>query len=154
MYKLGRTSLSNLRQVHPNMILVVSHAINLTEQDFIVYDGARTMAEQREYVRRKVSKTLHSRHLIQKDGFGHAVDLVPWINSSARWEWGAIPPIAVAMAKAAEELDIEIIWGGVWDKVMSKYPNGTPGAVMAALEAYKKRHPGDDFLDGPHFELA
>lgn len=154
MYKLGVTSLSNLRQVHPKMVIIVNHAINLTTQDFIVYDGARTLAEQREFVRRGVSKTLHSRHLIQKDGFGHAVDLVPWIAGQARWEWGAIPPIAVAMAKASAELDIEITWGGVWDKPMSKYSCNTPGQALAAVEAYKKRHAGSDFLDGPHFELT
>lgn len=153
-YRLGTNSLKELQGVHPQMILVVTHAIALTTQDFTVYDGARTLREQQEYVKRGVSKTLKSRHLVQKDGFGHAVDLVPWINGKARWEWPTIYPIAVAMGKASAELSIHITWGGVWDRRMDQYSYETIPAVQNALEDYKKRHAGSDFLDGPHFELA
>lgn len=159
MYRLGSSSLKELQGVHPRLVTVVTHAIGLTLQDFTVYDGARTLTEQKEYVRRGTSKTLKSHHLVQKDGFGHAVDLVPWINGKARWEWGKagnspIARIAVAMGRAAGELDVEIIWGGVWDRPMSSYTHVDERQVWAALEAYKIRHAGSDFLDGPHFELA
>lgn len=154
MYKLGTASLKELQGVHPRLILVVTHAIGISTQDFTVYDGARTKREQEEYVRRGTSKTLRSRHLIQKDGLGHAVDLVPWINGKARWEWGAIWPIALAVGKAGAELDIHLTWGGVWDRRMDQYSCGSILALQTAVEDYKQRHPGSDFLDGPHFELA
>ncbi len=154
MPTLGKKSLAELKGVHPDMVKLVKRAVEITAQDFVVYDGARTIEEQREYVRRGVSKTMKSRHLVQKDGLGHAVDLVPWINDMARWEWGAIWPIAVAMAKASQELQIPIIWGGVWDRAMQQYPCKTVKEVQAAVEAYKFRHKGSDFIDGPHFQLA
>jgi len=153
-FHLGQQSLSELNGVHPDMVRVVKRAIQISTQDFTVYDGARTLEEQKEFVRRGVSKTMRSRHLVQKDGYGHAVDLVPWINGQARWEWGAIWPIAVSMAKASKELQIEIIWGGVWDRKMSSYKSGSVAGLKAAVEDYKERHSGADFLDGPHFQLA
>lgn len=153
-FTLGKKSLAELKGVHPDLVKVVKRAIAITKQDFTVYDGARTLAEQREYVRRKVSKTMKSRHLVQKDGLGHAVDLVPWINGMARWEWGPIYEIAPAMAKAAAELGVQLIWGGAWDRRMDQYPCKTAKDAKAAVEAYKVRHKGSDFIDGPHFQLA
>lgn len=152
-YKLGTKSRRELKGVHPDMVRLVEAAIKITKQDFTVYDGARTIAEQREYVRRGTSKTMRSRHLVQKDGLGHAVDLVPWINGQARWEWGAVWPIAVAMASASKKLGIKIVWGGVWDRTMDQYDARSVAALKRAVEAYKVRHKGSDFLDGPHFEL-
>lgn len=152
-FKLGAKSRTNLKGVHPNMVAMVKLATDITEQDFVVYDGARTLEEQREFVRKKVSKTMKSRHLVQKDGLGHAVDLVPIIGGQARWEWGAIYPIAVAMAAAAKELGFRITWGGVWDKKMDEYPCGSVTAAKKAVAGYQKRHPGPDFIDGPHFQL-
>lgn len=153
-FSLGRKSLAELKGVHPDMVSLVKRAIEITKQDFTVYDGPRTIEEQREYVRRGTSKTMRSRHLVQKDGLGHAVDLVPWINGMARWEWGAIWPIAVAMGAASKELGVKLTWGGVWDKRMDEYDCRSVEALKRAVEAYKKRHAGSDFLDGPHFELA
>lgn len=153
-YRLGTSSLKNLDDVHPALVEVVKRAIQVTKQDFGVHDGARTLEEQREYVKRGVSKTMNSRHLVQKDGLGHAVDLVPYINGKLRWELDACFPIAVAMGRAAAEREVELVWGCVWDRRMSSYDCGSVEGLRKAVEAYKKRHAGSDFLDGPHFELA
>ena len=45
--------------------------------DFSVREGVRTPETQKEYVAKGVSKTMASKHLIQPDGYGHAVDLYP-----------------------------------------------------------------------------
>lgn len=153
MYVLGAKSMAELGGVKPRLVAIVKKAITLTEQDFTVADGARTLEEQKEYVRRGTSKTMNSRHLVQSDGYGHAVDLVPWVNGGPRWEWGAIWPIAAAMAAAAKELETKIVWGGVWDRTMDQYDCSIEG-LKREVEAYKQRHPGPDFLDGPHYELA
>lgn len=152
-FSLGQNSKNELVGVAPVLVKVVNLGIQLTEQDFVVYDGGRTEAQQREYVRRGTSKTMHSRHLIQPDGLGHAVDLVPWINGKARWEWGAIYPIAEAMREASERLGVRLVWGGVWDRDLGTYGRGAE-AMKAGVAEYQKRHPGPDFIDGPHFELA
>lgn len=152
-YVLGSRSLEKLRGVHPRLINVVKRAIQLTKQDFAVTDGLRTAEQQRILVQRGASKTMRSKHLKQSDGFGHAVDLVPYINGGPRWEWEPIWNIAVAMDEAATELNVKLIWGAIWDKSLMEYGGG-PAELKAAVEAYKKRHHGPDFLDGPHYQLV
>lgn len=152
-YTLGAKSKSRLVGVHPQLVAVVERAILLTEQDFTVQEGLRTLATQKDYVRRGVSKTLNSKHLKQPDGFGHAVDLVPWINGQPRWEWPPIYKIARAMDDAAQALGVKLTWGGVWDKRMDQY-GGSAAAIEAEVQAYCRRHPGPDFIDGPHYQLA
>lgn len=84
-YSLGSKSRAELKGVHPDLVGVVERAIQITTQDFSVHDGLRTEAEQREYVRTGASQTMNSMHRTQADGFGHAVDLVPFINGKLRW---------------------------------------------------------------------
>lgn len=155
MFKLGAKSLANLKGVHPLIVGVVKRAIEITEQDFSVHDGLRTVAEQRALFARKATKTMNSKHLPQGDSFGHAVDLVPFINGQLRWEWGPIYDIAVAVDQAATEQGVasRIRWGGIWDRHMGEFGAGTAVSMRDAVAAYVKRHPGPDFIDGPHFEL-
>lgn len=115
-YKLGSKSLKELEGVHPSLVAVVKRAIELTAQDFTVFDGLRTIEEQREHVRKGNSKTMKSKHLE-----GRAVDLVPWIDNGPRWEpLSAFEPIAKAMKDAAKELDVPIRWGGDWTSFVDK----------------------------------
>lgn len=151
-FTLGRASLANLSGVHPDLVRVAHRAIELTTQDFGVFEGLRSAARQAEYLKRGVTKTMKSKHLRQADGFGHAVDLVPYIDGSLRWEWGAIYPIAAAMQRAAQELGVTLTWGGVWDRRIGQLEVGAT-ALEAAVHAYSARHPGPDFLDGPHYQL-
>lgn len=152
-FSLSKASITELQGVHPELVKVVKRAIAISKQDFVVNDGRRTLAEQREFVKKGFSKTMKSRHLVQKDGLGYAVDLVPWIQGKARWEWAGIWPIAAAMGKAAKELGVELTWGAAWDRKMSAYDDSTTEAgLKKEVEAYKKRHKGSDFLDGPHYQ--
>ncbi|MDC7808783.1 M15 family metallopeptidase [Sphingomonas koreensis] len=155
-FRLGTGSRRELAGVHPRLVAVVERAIILTNQDFTVHDGLRTEAEQREYVRRGVSKTLASKHIRQGDGFGHAVDLVPYVNGRLRWEWKPIFSIAAAVRDAAEAEGLALIWGGVWDRKLGELGRGS-AAMEQAVNAYVARRRGmgkTAFIDGPHFELA
>jgi len=155
-YTLGNKSRAELAGVHPKLVALVERAIQLSAQDFSVHDGLRTEAEQREYVRRGVSKTMASQHMKQADGFGHAVDLVPFINGQLRWEWKPIYQIAAAVRAAAVELGVDLIWGGVWDRPFEQLP-GDAKAIEQAVNSYvaRRRALGKTaFIDGPHFELA
>jgi peptidoglycan L-alanyl-D-glutamate endopeptidase CwlK len=118
MYHLGNKSRSKLQGVHPDLVAVVERAITLTEQDFTVLEGLRSIDRQEELVATGKSKTMNSRHLT-----GHAVDLAPWPIS---WDWEKFYPIADAMKEAAEDLGVDIEWGGDWTS----------------------------FPDGPHFQLS
>lgn len=154
-YVLGRASLAELDGVHPTLVAVVKRAIQMTAQDFSVHDGLRTEAEQREYVRRGVSKTMESKHRRQADGFGHAVDLVPYVNGKLRWEWPLIYPIAAAMRLASQELAVELTWGGVWDRAFKTIEPTAKGCeqAVAAYTARRRAMGKSAFLDGPHYEL-
>lgn len=163
MFKLGTKSLANLRGVHPVLVMVVKRAIEISTQDFTVFEGLRTLERQKKLVASGASKTLNSMHIAGKDrlnptsaaAYGHAVDLVPWIDGQARWEWGAIYPIAAAMRAAAVEQGVadKLNWGGVWDRWISEIQPSAAG-IKLAVKAYTVRHPGPDFLDGPHFQIG
>jgi len=147
MFQLGTKSLQKLVGVHPDLVSVVKQAITLSKIDFAVHEGLRSIETQKEYVRTGVSKTMNSRHLT-----GHAVDLVPYIDGQLRWEWNPIFEIAVAMDIAAASQRVPLRWGGVWDMTMLQY-GGSAYEMKKAVDEYCKRHPGPDFIDGPHFEL-
>lgn len=138
-YKLSAQSLGRLAGVDPRLVQVVQRAIQLSDQDFMVLCGVRTRREQSELYAQGRTKpgpvvtwTLQSRHLPAADGYGKAVDLVPYPvdwNDLAKFD-----AISRAMFKAADELNVAIRWGADWDR------NGIA------------REKGE--TDSPHFELA
>lgn len=150
MYVLGARSLDNLEGVHPHLVAVVHEAIKITEQDFGVNEGLRSLETQQDYFNKGVTKTMHSRHLKQPDGFGHAVDLVPYANGRYRWEWPLIYPVAKAMQISAIKLRILLRWGADWDMTLNELSDN----LEKEVRNYCIRHPGPDFLDGPHYELV
>jgi peptidoglycan L-alanyl-D-glutamate endopeptidase CwlK len=155
MYNLGQKSRSRLQGVDPRLVRVVERAIAISSQDFSVHEGVRSVETQREYVRRGASQTMDSRHLLQPDGYGKAVDLVAWVHGSIRWEWPLYPPIADAMRRAAIEFKTPVRWGGGWFLLndhasLASLKRATQAYVDARLNAKPKRKA---FLDGPHFEI-
>jgi peptidoglycan L-alanyl-D-glutamate endopeptidase CwlK len=155
-FAFGSKSKLNLKGVHPALVRVAERAIALSEQDFMVHDGLRTMAEQRANVASGASQTLDSKHLPQGDGLAHAVDLVPWIGGAPKWDWPAIYVIAEAVHQAAKELGTQMVWGAVWDRSFLTLPGDRAG-LKAAMEGYgqRRRAMGKKkvFYDGPHYQL-
>jgi peptidoglycan LD-endopeptidase CwlK len=158
-FVLGSKSLSNMAGLHPNLVKVVKLAITLTDVDFgLANKSARTAEEQNALFKKGVTKMdgykKKSNHQLKADGFGYAVDLTPWINGN--WDfndWNQYYPVASAMSKAAKKLGIKIKWGGNWMETMDQYGSEVSD-MKAAVERYKVKHPGPDFIDGPHFELV
>ena len=111
-YQLGNKSLQTLEGVHPDLVAVVKLAITLTEQDFSVGEGLRSVERQKTLVAAGKSTTMNSRHIT-----GHAVDLFPYPVS---WDWKYFYPIADAMKQAAKQLDVDLEWGGDW----KSFPDG------------------------------
>lgn len=143
VFKLSERSLNNLKGVHNDLVLLVRAAIKMSAVDFTVLEGLRSVSRQSMLVRSGASRTMNSRHIT-----GHAVDLGAYVNGRVDWDFEYYFQIAEAMQKAAKSHGIPIVWGGVWDKPLNDYND-----VRAEVEAYKERHAGKDFLDGPHFEL-
>lgn len=111
-FKLGARSLERLQGVHPDLVKVVKRALELTEYDFSVIEGVRSIETQRAYVAKGVSKTMNSRHLT-----GHAVDLYPVGRPTP---WDRCHNVAAAMLEASKELGIPVIWGGSWKSFVDK----------------------------------
>ena len=123
-FKLSVRSKKALVGVHPDLVRVVERAIQLTDVDFAVTEGVRTLERQRQLFASGASTTMNSRHLPGADGYAKAVDVAAWVGG-IRWDWPLYHKIAEAMKAAAKELGVAIIWGGDWKT----------------------------FKDGPHFEL-
>tara|TARA_R110000824_G_scaffold233678_2_gene422001 strand:- start:282 stop:659 length:378 start_codon:yes stop_codon:yes gene_type:complete len=111
-YHLGSKSLKKLERVHPDIVAVVKQAISISDQDFSVGEGLRSVERQKKLVATGKSTTMNSRHLT-----GHAVDLFPYPLS---WDWEYFYPIADAMKTAAKELKVDLEWGGDW----KSFPDG------------------------------
>ena len=109
MPSLGPRSVMRLKGVHPDLVKVVQHAIEISAVDFTVLEGLRTIERQRELVKAGASQTLKSRHLT-----GHAVDLGAWVDDQVDWSWPLYDKIAKAMKTAAADLKIPLEWGGDW----------------------------------------
>jgi peptidoglycan L-alanyl-D-glutamate endopeptidase CwlK len=157
--RLGSESLAHLKGVHPDIVRVVTRAALMAtaDLDFKVIEGVRT--DQQCYINYGKGRTaaqcaakgvpavhaapglpkvtwlsdpLNSKHRKQKDGFGHAVDLIPYPvdwNNLKRFD-----ALAKLVLEAAKLEKVSLRWGADWNQ------NGRP------------REKGE--TDSPHFELA
>ena len=152
-FRLSQRSIDKLEGVHPDMTAVVERAIQLTEVDFGVTQGVRTFEEQKANVAAGRSQTMASKHLLQDDGFSHAVDVVAYVGPDVSWELNLYDDICDAFKQAAEEVGCAIKWGAAWSEGDIRTYEGTSEDAMMAyvyLRISQRRRP---FIDAPHFEL-
>ena len=152
-FSLSSRSLGKLEGVHPDMVAVVKRAIELTDVDFGVTYGVRTLAEQEELYNSGRSQTMKSKHLIQDDGYSHAVDLVAYFGSNVSWELNVYDNICDAMAEAAREVGCAIKWGAAWSEGDIRTYPGTAEDAMNAYIDLRRSQSRRPFIDAPHFEL-
>jgi peptidoglycan L-alanyl-D-glutamate endopeptidase CwlK len=146
-YKLGTRSLQKLEGVNPDLVAVVSRAIELSKQDFSVICGLRTVKEQEALVAKGASQTMKSKHLE-----GNAVDLAAYCDG-IRWELNLYDEIADAMLKAAKELGVTLRWGAAWHKTLNDW-DGTAEDLMNEYIDLRRSQGKRPFIDAPHFELV
>ena len=143
MFVFGRKSLASLEWVRPDLILVVSRGLLYTPYDFMITEGRRFLERQKRLVAAGFSWTLNSKHLVQPDGFAHAIDVmavgdldadgdIDAQDLSLTWDREIYGEIAKGMKKAATELGRTIRWGG----------------------DFKATRSGEPRFDGPHFEIV
>jgi peptidoglycan L-alanyl-D-glutamate endopeptidase CwlK len=106
---LGQRSLSRLEGVHPDLVRVVKKAAVLSDLDFTVLEGIRSVERQKQLVSQGASKTMNSRHIT-----GHAVDLAPMIAGEVRWDWPLYHKLAKIVKAAAADEKVPLQWGGDW----------------------------------------
>lgn len=120
-FEFSKRSKQRMKGIHPDIVSVMELAIKRTPIDFTVLEGLRSKERQAELVRIGASKTMNSRHLT-----GHAIDVAPMRNGQVSWDWPLYHQIAPVIKECAEELDVDLEWGGDWTS----------------------------FKDGPHWQLS
>lgn len=134
-FVFGKNSVTRLSTVNPALQAVARRALELSQVDFAVVQGNRTVDDQKRlygkgrtaaqcvakgvpaiYARpgeAKVTWTLNSNHI-----GGNAIDVCPLVEGELCWDdngkrnlW---PKVAAAFKQAAKELGIGITWGGDW----------------------------------------
>lgn len=156
-FTLKQRDLDRMIGLHPNMIKLIHRAAELSTVPFMVVEGVRskdqcminygkgrTIAEcvakglPSKFAQPNQGKVtwlndpLKSKHAIQADGLGHAVDLLP-----APYDWKdtkLFDQLDKIMVAAAKELGIHIRWGADWNQDGVAHQKGE--------------------TDSPHFELA
>jgi peptidoglycan L-alanyl-D-glutamate endopeptidase CwlK len=108
-FVFSKRSEDNLKDVHPDLVRVVRHALTITPIDFVVIEGLRTVARQKALYEKGATWTMNSRHLT-----GHAVDLAAWVDGTIRWDWPLYEKIAFTMKTAALKEDVTIVCGVDW----------------------------------------
>lgn len=118
---LSATSKANLKGVHPDLVKVVLRAAAICPADlpFKVTEGIRSVAQQRENIKKGVSWTMNSRHLT-----GHAVDIAPTVDlngdgkvsTAEQYHWPLYYKLAVVIKQAAKDVGVPVGWGGDWKK--------------------------------------
>ena len=150
-YAWGRGSKRHQKGLHPDIIRVLNRAIDLFDIcDATVIDGTRTQKRQDALVLSGASRTRFSRHLVQADGFGHAVDVVPWESGRIPWpdqkrqthpeylrRIALFQHVIECMLQAADEVGVLLQSGADWDMDGVRVDDD----------------PDESFLDMPHFEL-
>ncbi len=128
MAKFGKRSLDSLNGVHPKLVLIMQEAIKDTPIDFTVIEGVRTVKRQQELYAQGRTKsgaivtyadglTNKSNHQPKSDGYGHAVDIYPFINGKIDFNnVGALKKISDHIKAVARDLKLSITWGGDWKK--------------------------------------
>ena len=133
-FYLSTRSKNNLVGVHPDLVAVVHRAIQLTKVDFVVIEGLRTLARQRQLKDAGASRTLRSRHIT-----GHAVDVAAVVGREIRWDWPLYPVIAAAFKQAAAELEIPIAMGRDGDRSCGPHFELAREAIVSAYRILRER---------------
>ena len=140
--------MAKLEGVQPKLVAVVQRAIEITNVDFGVIQGLRTVEEQRELVAKGASQTMKSKHIT-----GEAVDVMAYIGSRGSWEMTLNDHIADAFKLAAIEEDVQIRWGAAWQVTDLREWDGTMQDAMDEYIDLRRSQGRRPFIDGPHFEL-
>jgi len=80
--------------------------------DILIYETIRTKEQQMENIKKGVSQTMRSYHLV-----GQALDFVPVINGKVDWNGYSRPEIKKAIAYAKS---LGFTWGGDWKTLVDK----------------------------------
>jgi peptidoglycan L-alanyl-D-glutamate endopeptidase CwlK len=124
MYKLSNASINNMKDCHPDNIILFTEAIKNSPIDFGVPStgGVRTAEQQNALFNKGVTKAdgyeFKSKHQIKRDGYGYANDFFAYVNGSVSYEKHHMAMVAAVILSTAIRLKKEgkitsdYYWGG------------------------------------------
>ena len=111
-------SMTRLEKAHPLLRSLFVSAAEDCPVRIEIGETLRTKNRQAELVRAGASWTMNSRHLAHPDdGLSRAVDFLCYVGDTLRWDWPLYAKAAEHIKRRAEELGIQIVWGGDWKKL-------------------------------------
>ena len=120
MRKFSQNSLKKLIGVHPLLVHSLEVALQTSPYDFAIVQGVRTQAEQNALYNQGrttpgnvVTWTTKSKHIPQKDGYGHAIDFAAYVGALT-WDEKYYPEIADAILTAGKGLGLKLESGAYW----------------------------------------
>lgn len=115
--QLSAADLKKLTKVHPDLQAVIMVAARDTPVRFMLMETDRSIEKQKENIKKGVSWTMRSRHIVSKDGLCRAGDVVP-IDEKGKpiWAWPVYHILAKHIKAVAKKLGIDVEWGGDWKK--------------------------------------
>ena len=154
MHKLGVTSKRRLITCDSDLQLIIKESIKVSQIDFGVAQGERTVEQQQQYFNEGKSKVnprayktteellKRGKHIV--DGIirteSQAVDIYAYINGKASWDINSLCYIGGVITSTATKLyqegkiDYKLRWGGNWN---------SDGVIIT----------DQSFQDLPHYEL-
>jgi peptidoglycan L-alanyl-D-glutamate endopeptidase CwlK len=159
----GKGSLARMEGLHPDLVKVLNHYIEISKIDSTIIEGVRS--DEQCYINFGKGRTpaqctavgcpgkyanphapkvtwvghpLSSNHRKKADGFGHAVDMYPYpvslvLGAKAKDYEPLFDQMAKDMFQAAKDVGVSIRWGADWDLDNIPHERGE--------------------TDNPHFEL-
>lgn len=121
-FTFGERSEYQLRDVHPELVTAARAVLRVTPIDFTVFCGRRTLDEQQALYAQ--GRTAPGRIVTDRDGVnkrskhqdGLAIDVAPWpIQWEGKYARERFYWLAGAFLATANNLGIELKWGGDWD---------------------------------------
>lgn len=129
MPRFSQRSKDALKGVHPDLVRLMEAAIIDSPVDFTITEGVRTTARQQAlYAQGRTAPGTKvtnadgvknkSNHQAKADGYGHAVDLYPFVDGKLRinepYVVYNLRLIANHIKAKAKQLGIKLTWGGDW----------------------------------------
>jgi peptidoglycan L-alanyl-D-glutamate endopeptidase CwlK len=142
MFRFGKTSKERLSTCHSDMQLIMNEAIKISNVDFGVAEGYRSIEKQQQYFKEGKSKI----DGISKKGKHNyipslAVDIYPYFENGAKWDDEHLSYLSGIIHAVTEilfsdkKISHKVRWGGNWDM---------DGVILI----------DQSFDDRPHFELV
>ena len=140
-FKFGNTSEERLNTCHPDLIVIMNTAISISDVDFGIAEGYRSIEKQKQYFSEGKSK-IDGVTNIGKHNYkpSFACDIYAYLNGKALWDNETITYLSGIIRATSEilfktgKIKHKIRWGGNWDM---------DGTILI----------DQSFNDRPHFEL-